>query len=160
MNYSHTIGPLTLDIEVPEDEREQCHLALSGHIEPVNIHVDREELIEIVQQLAFALRVSPVEEPKAETDIKYIEIKEFREAGYLQEVNRRFLHPLGLALEVHVADDLSERLGGVWDYRDDPEGMNFGPGMIDPAKVDRVANEWYTKADVREANLGYVIQKS
>ena len=30
---------------------------------------------------------------------KYMPIKEFRERGYLQELNRRFLHPLGLALE-------------------------------------------------------------
>lgn len=30
----------------------------------------------------------------------YIDIKEFREKGYLQELNRLFLHKLGLALEV------------------------------------------------------------
>jgi hypothetical protein len=29
-----------------------------------------------------------------------INIKEFREKGYLQEANRRFFHPLGLALSV------------------------------------------------------------
>lgn len=34
------------------------------------------------------------------TPIKYISPKEFREEGYLQEVNRRFLHPLGLAIEM------------------------------------------------------------
>lgn len=95
-----------------------------------------------------------------EEKIKYIDIKEFREAGYLQEVNRRFLHPLGLALEVTQFADGTETLGGVWDYRDDPEGMNFGPGMIDPIKVDRVASEWYTKAQTREADLGYVIQQT
>ncbi len=37
--------------------------------------------------------------------MKKINIKEFREFGYLQEVNRRFLHPLGLALEVVIDDD-------------------------------------------------------
>lgn len=109
-------------------------------------------------QWMMSRREAETEEPSQE--IKYIEIKEFREAGYLQEVNRRFLHPLGLALEVYVADDGTETLGGVWDYRDDPEGMCFGPGMIDPVKVDRVASEWYDKAAVREATLGYVIQKS
>lgn len=95
-----------------------------------------------------------------EQKIKYIDIKEFMDAGYLQEVNRRFLHPLGLALEVYEDDDGTCSLGGVWDYRDDPEGMNFGPGMINPAKVDRVASEWYEKAQVRKENLGYVIQHS
>lgn len=100
-------------------------------------------------------------EGEAKPAINYIDIKEFREAGYLQEVNRRFLHPLGLALEVRLdKEDGTETLSGVWDYRDDPEGMSFGDGVIDPVKVDRVAGEWYTKAQVREANLGYVIQKS
>ena len=58
-------------------------------------------------------------------EIKRIDIKEFRELGYLQEVNRLFLHPLGLALEIVQEEDGTERLGGVWDYRKDPEGMAF-----------------------------------
>jgi hypothetical protein len=49
-----------------------------------------------------------------EIKMNRISIKEFGEAGYLQEVNRKFFHPLGLALEIVVDDDGSERLGGVW----------------------------------------------
>jgi hypothetical protein len=41
-------------------------------------------------------------------------IAKFRALGYLQEVNRLLLHPLGLALEVVVAEDGTEFLGGVW----------------------------------------------
>lgn len=59
-------------------------------------------------------------------EIKRIDIKEFREQGFLQEANRLFFHPLGLALEIVQEDDGSECLGGVWDYRNDPEGMLFG----------------------------------
>ncbi len=44
-------------------------------------------------------------------EIERIDIKEFREKGYLQEVNRRFFHPLGLALEIIIKDDKIERLG-------------------------------------------------
>lgn len=40
--------------------------------------------------------------------IKKIDIKEFRESGYLQELNRTFLHPLGLALEVEIDDKGNE----------------------------------------------------
>jgi hypothetical protein len=58
-------------------------------------------------------------------NIKRINIKEFREKGYLQELNRRFLHPLGLALEIIVLDDGSEKLGGIWDYREDKEGIYY-----------------------------------
>lgn len=91
-------------------------------------------------------------------DIKRIDIKEFREFGYLQEVNRRFLHPLGLALEVVVEEDGTERLGGVWDYRDDPEGMAFGPATIDPEKAGRVDAEWDRMSATRVPALGYMVQ--
>lgn len=60
-----------------------------------------------------------------EDKIKRIDIKEFREKGYLQELNRRFLHPLGLALEISIDDDSNEKLGGIWDYRNDKEGIYF-----------------------------------
>lgn len=87
-----------------------------------------------------------------------IDIKEFREKGYLQEANRRFFHPLGLALEVIVEEDGSERLGGVWDYRDDPEGMIFGPNMIQAGKVAHVDGLWDSHVGKRIELLGAVIQ--
>lgn len=58
--------------------------------------------------------------------VKRIDIKEFREKGYLQELNRRFLHPLGLALEVVINKDTGEeKLGGIWDMRDDQTGIYY-----------------------------------
>lgn len=60
-----------------------------------------------------------------DVSIKRIDLKEFHELGFLQEVNRQFFHPLGLALEMSIDDDGNYHLGGVWDYRDDPEGMVF-----------------------------------
>jgi hypothetical protein len=59
-------------------------------------------------------------------EIRRMDIAEFRDFGYLQEVNRLFFHPLGLALEVLVDDDGNvTMLGGIWDYRNDPEGINY-----------------------------------
>ena len=57
--------------------------------------------------------------------IKRMDIREFQEKGFLQEANRLFFHPHGLALEI-VIEDGEYRLGGVWDYRDDAEGIVFG----------------------------------
>lgn len=133
------------------------------------------------------------------SDIKYMDIAAFRGQGYLQEVNRRFLHPLGLALEVTVVDDggwepdsrlvkagveylATEKgwpraeaeynlivalnalyppgtafISGVWDYRDDPEGVYFGD-VPDVDKFVRVARELAQRAKAREARLGYVVQ--
>lgn len=115
-------------------------------------------------------------------DVKYLEIAELRRLGFLQEANRQFFHPHGLALEVRsvtsdwtdeeiarspwmqeqvekIAGALEDRwigfaldgglkpegwekmavavcrslwpqgsrhLSGVWDYRDDPEGIVYG----------------------------------
>jgi hypothetical protein len=70
-----------------------------------------------------------------------IDIKEFREIGFLQEANRLFFHPLGLALEVTQDADDSERLSGIWDYRDDPEGVIFVDGVINKQKIARVEVE-------------------
>lgn len=82
-------------------------------------------------------------------DIKRMDIKEFREVGFLQEANREFFHPLGLALEIEEHADGTMTLGGVWDYRDDPEGMVYAPGVLDPAKVEAVDQERRSHEDAR-----------
>lgn len=91
------------------------------------------------------------DEPK----VKRIDIREFREFGYLQELNRGFLHPLGLALEVVVDDDGTETLGGIWDYRDDPEGMAYAEGVMDPLKTERVQAANRARFAERVDALGY-----
>lgn len=77
------------------------------------------------------------------TEITRIDPDEFQQLGFLQEANRLFFHPLGLALEVVREDDGSVRFGGVWDYRDDPEGMFFATIDEDEArtKAEHVAEE-------------------
>lgn len=96
--------------------------------------------------------------PSDEPEINRIDIAEFRSFGYLQEINRLFLHPLGLALEVMINPDGTETLGGIWDYRHDPEGMMFDGQAIDRDKVRRVRAEWQRMAESREDRLGWVIQ--
>lgn len=145
-------------------------------------------------------------------DIKHMPIGEFRSEGYLQELNRLFLHPLGLALEVTVMDGESddaklierlaplidanlrslwgkpelvaalqekseeiarecaraivaalwprgsEHISGVWDYRDDPEGMVFGAGEIDVNKADRIGVLLAHKLAERQGLLGFSVQ--
>ena len=158
----------------------------------------------------------PDETPTASEPVKHIPIADFRAQGYLQEVNRRVLHPLGLALEVTVMDresddtklveriaplvadalaqraerhgegavttgnpdDVraeiarevakvivsdfwprgSEHISGVWDYRDDPEGIYFGAGELDPNKADRVETILQHKLRRREEILGFGVQ--
>lgn len=90
--------------------------------------------------------------------VKKMGVKEFRKAGYLQELNRKFLHPLGLALEVRISPDGHESFGEVWDCRDDPEGMTFAPGVINPELAARIADEVEEKGHVRIEKFGWHIQ--
>ena len=98
--------------------------------------------------------------------IKRMDIREFKKAGYLQEANRRFFHPLGLALAVGWEEDASAagcyRITGVQDCRDDPEGMVFAPEVLATpeaqAMAERIAEEWEAKAKTRWAHLDFGIQ--
>src|SRR6266498_2549586 len=91
--------------------------------------------------------------------VKRIDIAEFRRIGLLQEANRRFFHPLGLALEVVIDEDGAERLGGIWDYRDDPEGVYFagdlGPDPDKAAAYDALLEQ---HREARVAMFGWVVQ--
>jgi len=93
--------------------------------------------------------------------MQYLPIKEFVELGFLQEVNRQFFHPLGLALEVAINMETGERtLSGIQDYREDPEGMVFSDLSDGEAtlRATAVATLQRTKAAHRSASLGWVMQ--
>lgn len=71
--------------------------------------------------------------------MKTMSLKEFQQAGYLQELNRQFLHPLGLALNLYVNSESGEiEFGGIWDNRDDPGGIVFA-GIV---QSDRYKAAW------------------
>jgi hypothetical protein len=97
--------------------------------------------------------------------IKRMTPKEFREQGYLRELNRQFLHPLGLALEM-VIEKIDGKdvmvFGQVQDYRDDPEGMYYGDEVLRTELARKQAEQIEalrkSKAEVRRASLGYEIQ--
>lgn len=93
--------------------------------------------------------------------IKKMDLNEFLEKGFLQEVNRKFFHPLGLALEVNINEKGTvTSLGGIWDYRGAPEGLIFcclsGGDAIE--KAENVRNLLESKAKVRQHKYGFVIQ--
>jgi hypothetical protein len=100
-------------------------------------------------------------------EIKRMDAKTFRELGYLQELNRQFLHPLGLALEVVIDDEAgtTESFGQVWDYRDDPEGITYGLQQSDLERNQKFANKaQYVESErqrikeSREQLLGFEVE--
>lgn len=120
-------------------------------------------------------------------------IETFVDEGYLQEVNRLLLHPLGLALEVSkvaseadeikrvqlgleqlvedgasakemaeaLIDDLRPmvlHLSGIWDCRDDLEGIYFSDGVMSATKAIRIEGMLERALERRRQSLGYDIQ--
>lgn len=96
--------------------------------------------------------------PEVKPERKFLDVKSFRELGYLQELNRQFLHPLGLALEVVLEDDGTESLGRIWDSREDPEGFIFGDDGPDPVKTKRIEGLMSEAYHQRKKRLGFYIQ--
>lgn len=94
-------------------------------------------------------------------DLKYIDIAEFHRLGFIQEINRRLLHPCGLALSVHTDDNGNATgFGPVWDDRDDPEGWLFTDlsdedSATKAAPVDALIAQ---HTDHRQSTLGFVVQ--
>jgi hypothetical protein len=66
---------------------------------------------------------------------KWMNLQEFVDSGFLQEANRQFFHPLGLALAVEFVvkdgDHEITGLAGIRDSRDDIEGYAFSDNFLD-----------------------------
>jgi hypothetical protein len=92
-----------------------------------------------------------------------MDLREFYELGFLQEANRLFFHPRGLALEMNFDDETDEvTISGIWDYRDDEEGIMFS-GWGDDAvqRRDNIEEERrsHIMARMRMLNNGSEIQE-
>lgn len=95
------------------------------------------------------------------TSMRYLSVAEFRRIGYLQELNRQFLHPHGLALEV-VVDPISgeESFGQIWDCRNDPEGIRFADELDLWPRATRVLASFMAHARTRVRRFGQVVQEA
>lgn len=89
------------------------------------------------------------------SDSKKMTAQAMSDEGYLQEVNRRFFHPLGLAMFV---DPETEEMG-VYDDRGDPEGWYFGGeySRLEP-KATKVDKEMISRTSSRIKALGFFLQ--
>lgn len=83
------------------------------------------------------------------------------DSGLLFEINRAVLHPLGLALVVVQEDDGTIRFGGIWDNREDLEGIVFSDDLLREGanKLQEYMDSTGNKAlDARRAVLGQITQ--
>lgn len=87
-----------------------------------------------------------------------MDLREFRDEGYLQEVNRQFFHPLGLRLGIAQSGTNGDS-GQLWlgDDRDDPEGVRFEGVDLAP-KAENVERLKAARLGPRVDALGYWVQ--
>lgn len=62
---------------------------------------------------------------------------EFRKLGYLQEVNRRFFHPLGLAMAANVDSTGAVVSFSILDDREDKMGFIYDIAKSDDERKER-----------------------
>ena len=86
--------------------------------------------------------------------MKYLNGRTFQEDGYLQEVNRLFFHPLGLALEL----DQDHGIFHVQDFREEPEGVIFADSVDLVPKAAAIDDIQCQRSDARMKALGYWLQ--
>lgn len=94
--------------------------------------------------------------------VKKMDLIEFMEEGYLQEVNRQFLHPLGLALSLDVNADTGEAIElSVFDARDEDDyGIVFADltSEEDRRKWKRIVDEADSRDQDRIKKFGFILQ--
>lgn len=140
---------------VPEDGELLCMMFVAA------VHALARYPSEIAKAVAAGVDINP-DGPLADRP-KLIDMNEFRTGGYLFELNRQWLHPHGMALEVDIDDDgVAHAITGIWDCRDDPEGVVYELpyAMLDEIRghADGVADAGRVFAAERVRVLGYVVQ--
>lgn len=94
--------------------------------------------------------------------MKRMSPQEFRDEGWLFEVNRQFFHPFGLALSVKVNRDTGEVEGidAIFDCRDDDEGFEMGEGHVAEhrERSQRIVAEQQRRFAIRRARLGFDVE--
>ena len=104
----------------------------------------------------------------SKSEINRMGYEEIRELGILHEINRLFLHPLGLTLAIMIPtpdlkdeDRDEEHFVGLMymiDDRDDPEGTIFAETALDQEKIDKFEAFRRARWRERQDRLGFVIQ--
>jgi len=89
-------------------------------------------------------------------EVKPMNLRAFMDEGFLQEANRQFFHPLGLALAVVFKNGEPTCACAVQDNREDMEGIIFSD--IDAEKAHRILKEQTRRGVARRKALGYFIQ--
>lgn len=89
-------------------------------------------------------------------------VKFLLEKGLLFEINRSILHPLGLALAVSIDSNGEFEVDGLWDARDDEDGMTFEDDVLTEGTTkyaEYLNQEGFDRFNARYEKFGFVRQE-
>jgi len=88
-----------------------------------------------------------------------LSIEEFVNLGLLQEVNRIFFHPRGLALAIGVTSTGEHVIMGVRDHRDSGVGVIFNPdNPVDEEKYKLAEELLINRQTARRERFGWTVE--
>jgi hypothetical protein len=98
------------------------------------------------------------------SDVKFVKnpFQFLVDTGLLFEINRRVLHPYGLALAIAPKDNEEEGTFSLWDCRDDAEGILFAPEAFTngQVKLEKFLQEQGNALLERRKNeIGFIVQE-
>ncbi len=101
--------------------------------------------------LALVVETGPGAVTMTEGEVEHL--RSIADRPALDSETRSFLRDLAVR-----ALTSEERLGGVWDNREDPEGIEYGANLLSEERARSVAETWDRRRPARVAALGYMVQ--
>lgn len=91
-----------------------------------------------------------------------VSVRELMDEGYIQEMNRVFLHPLGLSMGISSDESGEPVIEGIFDYRGQEKPVAFHKSVVNSdgfiAKKNKIAWRMDMSLMKREECLGFGIQ--
>ena len=86
-------------------------------------------------------------------------VDDFVNMGLLQEVNRIFFHPRGLAMAIGVTEEGEHVIMGVRDHRDSGVGVIFNPtSPVDIDKYKSAEELLINRQNARQEKFGWTVE--
>ena len=86
-----------------------------------------------------------------------MDLETFSKLGFIQEINRRILHPCGLTMVVEPNPEVGDMIE-ILDCRDVPEGLWYEPEKLSQVKAQSVVELFNARFKFRREAFGHIIQ--
>lgn len=90
---------------------------------------------------------------KSDTLDKYVDLKEFMDKGYLQEINRLVLHPCGMSMTFQYTKKGVLKMRGILDRREDDAGIWFDLDISNDQQAGMILKQYNVMTEIQKRCL-------